>query len=177
MRWENMTSKLDLGNNIFCLIDDEDFEELSKFRWKLYKCNPRGKPFPTGYYVGRYAKDRDPPTIHIHRQIMESPNSYVDHINGNTLDNRKENLRFASNSLNQLNRHNFKTNKNGYPGVKKTKWGTFEARIRIFGKITHLGTFKKVEKAGRIYEVTRLRLLEEVNGMGSGDSTHVCNLK
>jgi len=75
----------------------------------------------------------------------------VDHINRNTLDNRIENLRLATNEQNMSNRGLFKTNKSGYAGVCwhkiKQKWGV---NIGINGKIKHLGDFVDLDLAGLV---------------------------
>src|SRR3972149_6021810 len=105
--------KIKLTKDEFALVDDEDFEYLNQFAWQ---CSPLG-----------YATRR----IGMHREIIKTPKGmYTDHINGNPLDNRKENLRIVTFSQNMLNRKRYKNNKSGHKGVvwnkDRQKW-----RVRI----------------------------------------------
>ena len=64
------------------LVDVDDFEWLSRFRWVV---NPQG-----------YAITKTAPYLRMHRLIMGLPRGEVDHKNRDRLDNRKENLRRAT---------------------------------------------------------------------------------
>jgi len=115
------------GKVLNCIVDDDDFDELIKYRWFIKQNN----------YVYRQEKRK---TIHIHRMIMNPPSDmYVDHINRNPLDNRKENLRICTKSQNNMN-------KSGIRGVSRfrDKW---RARIKINRKEFHLGIFNTYEEA------------------------------
>lgn len=74
------------------------------------------------------------------------PTKMIDHINGNKIDNRIENLREVTGSQNQQNRENPKNNSSGYKGVSKcgNKW---RAQIQINGEKIHLGVFAIKEEA------------------------------
>jgi len=82
----------------------------------------------------------------------EWPPEQVDHINANGLDNRIENLRLASQSLNNANRC---LGKNNTSGVKGVHWSArarrWYARIGIAGKIKHLGSFTDKDLAAEAY--------------------------
>ena len=99
-----------------------------------------------------------------HRIIMgiTDPKIQVDHINGNKLDNRKENLRLATNQQNNYNVGPQKNNKSGYKGVSwkkdKNKW---EAKIRNNNKLKFLGYFDDLVEAGRAYDRAALELFGE----------------
>lgn len=86
-----MAKKISLGNNQFAIVDDEDFELISKLKWHIQPaCNGR-----EGYAVTK---------IRMHRVIINAPHgAMVDHINGDSLDNRKCNLRLCTNAQNQQN--------------------------------------------------------------------------
>lgn len=81
------------------IVDEEVYEELSKFKW----CSAKG----SGSYTSKlnnYAMKTSSPQISMHRLVMKAPKgTIVDHINHNTLDNRRANLRFVTASQNQLN--------------------------------------------------------------------------
>jgi len=92
----------------------------------------------------------------LHRIIMSPPdNLQIDHINKNTLDNRRCNLRVCTNSENQMNRGKTRSNTSGYKGVnleKKKQRKKYRARITA-NKTTHyLGNFEKPADAGKAYK-------------------------
>ena len=82
----------------------------------------------------------------------------VDHINRNKLDNRRCNLRVASNSQNCRNREKGKNNTSGYKGVSyKKKNKKFAARITVDGRMHNLGLFKTAEEASLVYNAAAVR--------------------
>lgn len=79
------------------------------------------------------------------------PLGCVDHINGNRSDNRIENLRDVSPSVNSQNYRNIRRdNTTGFMGVSINGSG-FQAVIRVNGKRYGLGTYKTAEQAHRVY--------------------------
>lgn len=76
------------------------------------------------------------------------PDADIDHINGNTSDNRIENLRLATHAENMRNRRMPKTNTSGVKGVywdrEKRKW---RAGLRFDGKNKNLGYFSDLSVA------------------------------
>jgi len=90
----------------------------------------------------------------MHRLILNPPAGItIDHINGNGLDNRRENLRLAGRGQNQCNRGKQSNNTSGFKGVtwhkNLNKW---EAGISISGKRYHVGFYKTPEAAARAYD-------------------------
>lgn len=76
------------------------------------------------------------------------PEQYIDHINGNGLDNRIENLRDVSVSVNMRNAKMYCTNTSGVTGVHWRKdRGKWQARVQAEGKFNHLGLFETIEEA------------------------------
>jgi hypothetical protein len=92
--------------NTFAIVDDEDFEWLSQWRWY---CHYTKKP-----YVHRSKASQS-----MHRQIMGNPaGMVVDHIDGNPLNNQRSNLRVCTVSQNTCNYTKSKTRKSSrYLGV------------------------------------------------------------
>jgi len=89
----------------------------------------------------------------MHRLIMNAqPGEQVDHINHNTLDNRKPELRLCTKSQNQHNVGKRQDNTSGFKGVtwhkRDQKW---QARIMKSGKDKHLGNFDTPELAYEAY--------------------------
>ena len=83
--------------------------------------------------------------IYLHRAIMNCPkNKIIDHINHNTLDNRKENLRICTQEDNQKNRSLSKNNKSGYSGIRKRDNRYI---VEIGKRRTYLGSFQNLDDA------------------------------
>ena len=111
-----------LNSGAIALVDDEDYEIVSQYKWQEAKAIRKGKYY-TSYALGKSCgSNKERKTISMHRLIMNTPpDLVVDHINHNGLDNRKENLRNVTHSQNQKNlrpgskpRHlNFTWEKNG----------------------------------------------------------------
>lgn len=128
-----------LTNGMISLVDDEDFGMINKFRWYVDS---------SGYAVKTINKDRD----RMHRIIMEKPvGLIIDHINGNKLDNRKENLRLCSNKENIRNSPIKKHNKSGYKGVTLFQGKYWRATICVDRKQISLGCHKTKEDAALAY--------------------------
>ena len=132
-------------NNIKFLIDPEDYEKFVKgYSFTLH---------PEGYVIYSSRKD-GLNKKRLHRMIMGEPDGLdVDHINVNPLDNRRENLRIATNQQNMFNTNKYKNNKSGFKGVSFNKQiQKFVARISIDGKKTHLGCFATAVAAHEAYK-------------------------
>lgn len=118
------------------LISDESFDKIKNFSWSF-------APMGTGYAQGRV----DGKLITLHRFITKAIRGQeVDHINGNTLDNRIENLRLCSHSQNMKNR---KVNYNSRTGIKGVTIadGKYRAKIKVNGRDISLGSFLNVYEA------------------------------
>ncbi len=85
------------------------------------------------------------------------PGLHVDHINGNPMDNRAQNLRLATRSQNMHNRKCSSLSKTGVKGVSKLG-GTFQARITSDGVRRFLGSFPTIELAQSAYNEAANRL-------------------
>lgn len=110
------------------IIDAEDIDKVRYSKWRL-NCN--GYVISSSKFKGK--------TIFLHRRILNNTNQFVDHINGNILDNRKCNLRLVTKSQNQMNVN--------YKGVSKTKNDKYYAHIKIDGKLINLGVYIDEEEA------------------------------
>jgi len=83
------------------------------------------------------------------------PASHIDHIDGNSLNDRGENLRLCTHAQNMWNMKP-KPRRSGLPaGVRRTTSGKFQARIRVSGRSIALGSYEKAEEA--YAEYTRAR--------------------
>jgi hypothetical protein len=136
-----------LTQGLFAVVDDEDFDNLSRYKWQAFK-----KPH-TVYAARTITKpDGSTTTVLMHREIL-SPASgvLVDHADGDGLNNRRNNLRVCNRSENARNSRIPVTNSTGYKGVSK-QGGAFRAYIRHAGRIQHLGRFKTAFEAARAYD-------------------------
>lgn len=125
------------NNDEKCILDKEFLYLIEENNVVLNK---------NGYVYIDIGKKRVP----IHRVIMGAKDGeYVDHINWNTLDNRKENLRIVTNSQNMLNRKDAqKNNSSGYRGVHKSGIsGKWVARVTVEGRDIRLGLYDNPKEA------------------------------
>lgn len=129
----------------FTIVDECDFESLSKMNWRMHK---RGYP-RLATWVNKKTKH-----VTLHRFILgvTDPTILVDHINGNTLDNRRSNLRTCTRKQNNQNRRADVLNQSGFRGVcfdkRAKKW---KAEISSDSKRMFLGHFENPEDAAAAY--------------------------
>ena len=89
----------------------------------------------------------------MHKAVMGVMNSLVDHINGNTLDNRKSNLRVATVRQNKANSSSKKGSISKYKGVTYCKYHKkWKAAIKFDGVNKHLGYFNNESDAAKAYD-------------------------
>lgn len=146
---------LPLTKNKHTLIDSWLHQELSKYKWQATKSRN------TWYVVRSIIENGKPRAIRLHRYLTNAKQGeIVDHINGNGLDNRVENLRIVNQQKNAWNRKFTKNSKQDksslYKGVCKRgcKW-----RSQIFanGKKIHLGTFNDEVTAAHKYDDSAIK--------------------
>ena len=96
----------------------------------------------------------------MHRWIVfgGKEGSGVDHSDGDKLNNRRGNLRKATQSQNSKNTLLAKNNTSGFKGVSKTAEGRWRARITVERKEIHLGVFDTKADAAAAYDAAALQL-------------------
>ena len=129
------------------MVDDEDYEKFGKFSWYFHTTGHGVAVRRTPEKKGKVER------IYLHRAILKAGKGiHVDHINGNTLDNRKQNLRLCSIAENNRNVGKRKNNISGYKGVflnkKISKWF---AQVSFEKKGIYLGSFSSKKDAARAY--------------------------
>lgn len=109
----------------------------------------------------------------MHKHLVYSKEQ-VDHINRDKLDNRKENLRPATNALNGCNKGPQTNNTSGYKGVSwSTVSGKWSVEIIKDQKKHYLGLFEDREMAARMYNFWAAHLHEDFAWLNSiGDSEY-----
>jgi hypothetical protein len=135
------------------LIDDSDFELISKYTWRLDK---------DGYMIAsEYIGDHKYRQVRMHRLIMglqRNDGKFVDHKDGNINDNRRCNLRICAASENMRNSKRPKNNKSGVKGVywqkQMQKW---RAYIMVNSKEIHLGFFNDLDKDRIVHDEAAIK--------------------
>jgi hypothetical protein len=131
--------QIELSQGKVALVDDEDFEYLSQWKWCVL--GNRGKR-----YAFRRAGGKG---VLMHRIISNAPpDMVVDHIDGNGLNNQKGNLRVCTNTENVRNQTRIK---NGYKGVSRDKQA-WRSRIFVNKKFISLGRYDTPEEAAKAYD-------------------------
>ena len=127
------------NNNEPFYFDKEDFDKIKDYCWSICKNKKDG-------YVKLCSRDIKSKKFVSFHQIVFGKN--VDHINRNTLDNRKENLRFANNTEQNYNKDLRKNNTSGFTGVYFDKCSNkYRARIKNKGKIYYSKACQTKEEA------------------------------
>lgn len=137
------------GGRAVAIADAEDAEMLSAYNWYLFG----------GYAKGR-RKGTSDPLIGMHRLISRpSSAEMVDHANGNTLDNRRENLRNCRNHENLRNAGMSRSEARAVPfkGVSMSGPRRFRAKIFVEGRQVYLGSFGSAEEAARAYDASAVQ--------------------
>lgn len=136
------------------IVDDEDAWMVCTYRWNLswdgyvqrnFKFNGKNK-------MGLLSR--------VILGLMEGDKNQADHITGDKLDNRKENLRIVTNAQNNQNRrHIHKARKTGkyirgtFLDSRRKKW---RAKVKLNGKAHNLGSYDTQEEAGAVARTFRL---------------------
>jgi hypothetical protein len=133
------------------LIDDEDYPKIEHHKMSIHTTQLK----VTGKY---YFWINSPGGKHalLHRFLLNLDHydgiHVVDHINGNTLDNRKSNLRICTQAGNVENQRISKRNKSGFKGANWSKGNSkWLARICWHNKVYYLGYYNTVEEAHAAY--------------------------
>jgi HNH endonuclease len=150
------------------LIDDEDAERVLVYKWCAWWNGKRW--YVVAHEPGTGKNGR---TVLLHRFIMSAPRGIVvDHRNMNGLDNRRENLRLATDSQNKCNRGRQRDNKSGFKGVSWFKPAkVWIAQIKYKRVGYYLGYYKTAEAAAHAYDAAARKLHGEFARVNFPDDT------
>jgi len=153
-----MSKTIKLTQGLEAIVDEDDYERLSKYNWCFNSKNSSGHGYAQrGAHVRLGFKKYKSETLYMHREILNTDQE-VDHINGNTLDNRKENLRVADRTQQSQNTSSRKNSTSKYVGVHIHKLtGKWRAQIKVDNKVKSLGLFSSQEEAFN----ARVKYIEE----------------
>ena len=129
------------------VIDDEDAPRIMEHFWHTNH---------DGYAMTNIMHNGKRRSTSMHRMIMGctiGDGKELDHINGNRLDNRKENLRFVSHQCNTWNTRGKRNDGTSYKGITSNGYTGFDASIRVNGKPLFLGACKTEAEAAKLYDI------------------------
>lgn len=140
---------LRLSRGFEAKVDDAVFRWASQFRWSV-------SPAKHTYYAYR---KRERKNVYLHREILGNPEGReVDHVDGDGLNNQRENLRVVTHAGNAMARQSHRSGKTSvFRGVRfhqpSRKW---TAQIKVDGANRWLGGFDREEEAARRYDEAAL---------------------
>ena len=141
-----------LTRGLRALVDEADAPLVVGRPWHAQD----GRQSRENWYAAQWDAGRAPRSlIMMHRRILSVHASLeVDHANGIGLDNRRENLRPCTRSLNTAN-NAVRLADSGFHGVwRHGRW--FRARIKVDGRTQHLGYFDEAQVAARAYDAAAI---------------------
>lgn len=126
------------GEVFECVIDTEDLEKVKPYTWN------KGNKM--------YVVHKNKETHYMHRLITDCPKGmFVDHVDRNPLNNKKENLRIVTNQQNSQNKALLPNNKTGYRGVYfENQTGKYRVQLVINGETMDFGRYDDVDIAGYV---------------------------
>jgi hypothetical protein len=163
-----MAKEIKLTQGKVAIVDDEDFEYLNQFKWYVKKDDKNGK-----FYAEREIRlNGKRKKNSMHRVIVNNNDSkmHTDHCNGDTLDNRRLNLRICTASENAMNQSKNINNTSGYKGVSwdrtKNKW-----IVKIIANKTrhHVGYFLNKIEAAKAYNDAAIKFHGEFANLNKID--------
>jgi len=179
-----MSINIPLTKGEAAIVSEED-KDLAQWSWRLCDSNRKRHGGHYTFYAkcwvnlaqAEVSPYKHGQTKRLHRVIMErkfgralTRKEHTDHINGNGLDNRRENLRLVSNSQNSMNSRKPKAREGSsygklskYKGVsryrdKNGKLGGYYAHIRHNGKLTYIRGCESEEEAAKVYDAKAIEL-------------------
>jgi len=132
---------MELPDGTIAIVDAADLPLVSRYRWRRNKAG----------YVVRSRNGR------LHTMLVSpKPGFVTDHADGDPLNNRRANLRHATPSQSNANR-SMPLPASGYRGVRETRSGRWEARIRVNKRLLRLGVYNDALHAALAYNVNAIR--------------------
>ena len=137
-----------LSKGYVAIVDDEDYEDVSRHKWSACE---KGH---TVYALRRVRINGKYHSLYLHRYLMSLSclGKHIDHIDGNGLNNRRENLRLCTNTENLRNQRS----SHGFSQYKGVAWRKdirkWQAQIKVDRVSIYLGAHEEEEAAARAYD-------------------------
>lgn len=187
LRKREGTRAIPLTKGRVAVVDEEDYEELSRWKWHVVKSR-NGREYAARRAATCEAGERK--QITMHRQILGPPPSHaplVDHKDGNGLNNRRSNLRCATSQQNNQNKSRRRSGHSSqYKGVTQNKrlgkgWSAYiaDGPVGPNGRAgtRFLGNFATEEEAARAYDAAALVSFDEFAALNFPRCADNCNRK
>lgn len=144
--------RIPLTQGKYSLVDDRDYEWLMEM----------GPWYANDHTRGTWTAEMSGGLL-MHRFILNAPKGMdVDHINGDSLDNQRANLRVCTHAENGRNIHKNNRNMSEYKGVRfKRDRKKYVARIKVNYKSIHLGYYETPDEAALAYNVAAKKYFGE----------------
>lgn len=148
------TRQIHLTGGGVAIVDEEDFESLSRYRWKRHT---------SGYACRSQRIKGKHVCVLMHREVARAPaGTQVDHIDLDKLNNTRANLRIVDRATNERNKPPTHRNKSGVKGVSfDASRGKWKAATKHRGHQYTIGRFATLDEAKRAYAEFVLRLTGE----------------
>jgi hypothetical protein len=142
--------------DVTAILDDADAHYARDWVWSVHRTGH--STYLRGYQRGIPLAQQK--MRYLHRILTDAPRGKdVDHINGDGLDNRRENLRVCTRSQNNANRHRSQSRSSPFKGVHFEKCtGRWRAEVHLNGKRHTLGRFDAIEDAAAAYSAKATEL-------------------
>ena len=143
-----------------CILDVDDLELIKKYKFHIYKNSTNSKFYVRCYKGVINGKEKSEA---LHRLIMNTPTGLqTDHINRDTLDNRRCNLRICTIAENKQNQDAQKNNKSS--GHKNIYWcreqNKWRVALRLNQKLISFGRYTELEEAIKVAEDARKKMFK-----------------
>jgi len=149
LRYGYTFRRIYLGEDAWTILDQQDYYRFAGFKWEIAGNDNK-------FYAVRniMAGSSRTTTVRLHRLIMDCPKDLVvDHINGDSLDNRRANLRLATQAQNLHNRKKKANTSSQFIGASFNKSHRYWcSQIKVNGKSLWLGSFDNEIAAARAYD-------------------------
>jgi len=148
---------IELTQGRHAIVDDDDYEWLMQHKWHYHR---------TGYARRGSGGRKQHRKLYMHREIAKAPSGFdVDHINGNTLDNRKSNLRICTRKENIRNQKLISVKRRKTSVYKGVSWdkrdGRWIAQITVDRRSIRLGSFTNELDGALAYDEAARRFFGE----------------
>lgn len=160
-----LMKEIKLTQGKVALVDDEDYEILCKWKWYAHKTSKNAHTF---YAVRTTVKGefKKRARVYMHRYLLsiKDSNIFVDHKDGDGLNNQKSNIRQCDKSQNRANQQKGVIRSSKYKGVcfmKNRGIYSWVSYLQHKGKKYNLGYFKSQEDAAMAYNNKAIEIFGE----------------